>query len=117
MAERKYKTGSTIVTPLTMEYSDEQSLGNVYETYLFCDDFLVTPVLKENAYLYNVMFPQGNWYSLWTGEKISGCGEKTVESPIDKSPIYLRAGAIIPVTVANSLNLTDSMQDVKKTCW
>ena len=110
-----HKTGSTIVTPLTMEYSAEQSLGNVYETYLFCDDFLVTPVLKENAYLYNVMFPQGNWYSLWTGEKISGCGEKTVESPIDKSPIYLRAGALIPVTVANSLNLTDSMQDVKKT--
>lgn len=86
-------------------------MDGVYETYLFCDDLLVTPVLQEDVYLYDVTFPAGTWYSLWDGSKIAGGSTQTVEAPIDKSPVYLKAGSVFPVTVAPSLQLTESMQD------
>lgn len=106
-----HKTGLPITKPLTMAYPDDPSLDGVYETYLFCDDLLVTPVLQEDVYLYDVTFPAGTWYSLWDGSKIAGGSTQTVEAPIDKSPVYLKAGSVFPVTVAPSLQLTESMQD------
>lgn len=107
------KTGLPVTEPLTMVYPEDSSLDGVYESYLFCDDLLVTPVLKENVYQQNVTFPEGNWYSLWNGEKRTGSGVQQVEAPADKSPVYIKAGAVIPVTVAPSLTLTDSMQDAE----
>ncbi len=106
-------TGSPITTPLTMEYPDDASLDGVYETYLFCDDLLVTPVLSDTAYTYNVTFPKGTWYSLWNGEKVVGGGVKQAEAPIDKSPVYVKAGSVIPLTLSDKLVLTDSMQDTE----
>lgn len=112
-AVSSHKTGLSMTAPLSMVYPDDASLEDVYETYLFCDDFLVTPVLKENVYQYTVTFPEGNWYNLWTGEKNPGSGAQMVEAPIDKALVYLRAGSVIPMTLAPSLQLSDSMQDVQ----
>lgn len=107
------KTGLPVTEPMAMAYPGDSSLDGVYESYLFCDDFLVTPVLTENVYQQKVTFPKGTWYGLWDGEKRTGGGEQTVEAPADKSPVYIKAGAVVPVTVAPSLTLTDSMQDVE----
>lgn len=110
-----HKIGTPVTKPLTMVYPDDSSLDGVYETYLFCDDFLVTPVLEESAYLYDVTFPEGNWYSLWTGERAKGGSVQRVETPVDKACVYIKAGSVIPVTVADDLQLTSSMQDVETT--
>lgn len=110
-----HKTGLPVTEPLTMAYPEDMSLDGVYESYLFCNDFLVTPVLTENVYQQEVTFPEGNWYSLWNGEKQTGSGKQIVEAPADKSPVYIKAGSVIPVTVAPSLTLTDSMQGVDRT--
>ena len=106
-------TGYPITSALTMEYPDDASLDGVFETYIFCDDLLVTPVLADNVYTYTVTFPKGTWYSLWNGEKIDGGGERQVEAPIDKSPVYIKAGSVIPVTLSENLVLTESMQDTE----
>lgn len=105
------KTGLPMTETLTMAYPYDERYNGVYSTYLFCDDFLVTPVLTANDYTHNVTFPDGTWYSLWDGSVNSEAGLKTVEAPINYSPVYIKAGSTIPVTVSESLKLTDSMQD------
>lgn len=40
--------------------------------------------------------PPGRWYSAWTGEVMSGPRIIATALPIEKMPIYLRSGAIIP---------------------
>lgn len=114
-AVNAHKTGQAMTEPLTMVYPEDVSLREVYDTYLFCQDLLVAPALEENVYLYDVTFPEGSWYSLWDGRRVSGGGTQKAEAPADKSPVYVKAGAVIPVTVAPSLTLTDSMQDQERT--
>lgn len=109
------QTGIPLTMPLAMEYPGVEEYDGLYTTYLFCNDFLVTPVLEQQAYLCDVVFPQGNWYGLYNGERVKGGETKQVEAPIDGMPVYIKAGSTIPVTVADSLNLTDSMQDVETT--
>ena len=113
-AIKSNKKGTPVATPLTMEYPNEAKYDGLYTTYLFCDDFLVSPVLEEQAYLNDVAFPKGTWYGRYNGEKIEGGKTKQVEAPTDEIPVYLKAGATVPVTVSDSLNLSDSMQDVDK---
>ena len=110
-----HKTGQAMTEPLTMAYPEDASLREVYDTYLFCQDLLVAPALEENVYLYDVTFPEGSWYSLWDGRHVAGGSTQKAEAPADKSPVYVKAGAVIPVTVAPSLTLTDSMQDQERT--
>jgi alpha-D-xyloside xylohydrolase len=46
----------------------------------------------------NVYLPgQGGWYDFWTGERFSGGTSKDMETPLDMIPLYVRAGAIIPM--------------------
>ena len=108
-----HKTGQAVTKPLTMEYPEDRNLDGVYETYLFCDDFLVTPVLDEAAYTYEVTFPQGTWVSLWDGKMVEmeESASLTVEAPINQIPVYVRAGSVVPLTLNESLKLTDSMQE------
>ena len=44
-----------------------------------------------------MVLPAGTWYDWWTGERTAG--EITIERPVDLAtmPIYVRAGAIIPI--------------------
>ena len=109
------KTGLPLTVALNMEYPNVQEYDGLYTTYIFCDDFLVTPVIEEQSYLYDVTFPTGSWYGLENGEKVEGGETKKVEAPVDFIPVYIKAGAAIPVKIGESLKLADSMQDVDTT--
>jgi len=41
--------------------------------------------------------PSGDWIDAWTGETISGPATVTNQVPLDKIPIYVRSGAILPL--------------------
>jgi alpha-D-xyloside xylohydrolase len=42
-------------------------------------------------------FPNATWYDFWTGSLIKGESAKDVNAPIDRMPLYVRAGSIMPV--------------------
>jgi len=57
----------------------------------YAEDF--TAAKTKETYL-----PAGtDWYDFWTGEKLAGGKKVTKETPFDIIPLYVRAGAIIPV--------------------
>jgi alpha-glucosidase/alpha-D-xyloside xylohydrolase len=60
-------------------------------------DILVAPVFKPGVATWDVVLPEGNWYDWWSGAKSKGPG--TITRPVDLQtlPIYVRAGAIIPL--------------------
>jgi alpha-glucosidase (family GH31 glycosyl hydrolase) len=57
---------------------------------------LVAPVVEQGATNRKLYLPRGTWYDWWTGETLQGGREITREVDLSLTPLYARAGAIIP---------------------
>ena len=67
-----------------------------WDQYFFGDDLLVAPIVVHGAREREVHFPAGEWVDWWSGEVYSP-GKATVEAPLSKLPLYLRAGGLVPM--------------------
>jgi alpha-glucosidase len=88
--------GLPIIRPLILEYPDDQNVLDIDDEFLLGRDLLIAPVLKENAKERTVYFPEGVWYDFFTNDKYIGPMKKTIPAPIEKIPIFVREGSIIP---------------------
>lgn len=109
------KTGISMIQPLYMEYPNQPELIDIKDQYLFCDAFLVNPVVREDATTREVVFPAGDdWVDLWSGEVIKGGQTLEVPAPQERMPVYVKAGAVLPIQVSpETLALTSTMIDGK----
>ncbi len=67
------------------------------DIYLLGDDLLVAPVVRPEVRARDVIFPEGDWFDWWTGERLAGGVTRTVDAPLSKLPLYQRAGSIVPL--------------------
>lgn len=82
--------------------------GHLYE-YLFGNELLVAPVYRKGAVSRTVYLPEGNWINYWTGEKLKGNSEHTVLAPLEKIPLFVKQGSIIPMrNYASSIERGDN---------
>jgi len=58
---------------------------------------LVAPVCERGSVTRMGTFPEGNWIDARSGDIISGSGEREIEAPLEVLPLFIRAGAIIPL--------------------
>ncbi len=67
------------------------------DEYLWGGDMLVAPVTEHAARFRRLYLPRGVWYDFWTEERVEGGRE--MERPVDleTTPLYVRAGAIVPM--------------------
>lgn len=92
------QTGMPIARSLCINYPfDDKVYSNNYQyEFLFGNDMLIAPLTsKENSK--KIYLPQGNWYNIYTDEKIAGAKEFSQEFPTIELPIYIKASAIIPM--------------------
>jgi alpha-D-xyloside xylohydrolase len=55
-------------------------------------------VLKADATHRSVYLPSSpKWYDFWTGASTQGGKEIEAEAPLDRMPLYVRAGSILPM--------------------
>jgi len=85
-----------MVRPLVLEYQHDPNTENIDLQYLFGPDFLVAPVFTR-AKSRRVYLPQGEWFDYWTKDRINGGRWIEVDAPLEKLPLWLRVGAIIPM--------------------
>ena len=88
----------TMQRPLLMDWRTDHKVWSVADEYMFGPAFLVSPVWKEGAKKREVYLPAATiWYDFWSGEKVSGGQEIEVDAPIEKLPLFMRAGSIVPL--------------------
>ncbi len=88
----------TMQRPLLMDWRTDPRVSSLADEYMFGPAFLVSPVWKEGAKKRDVYLPAAaGWYDFWTGEKVSGGQELEVDAPIEKLPLFMRAGSIVPL--------------------
>lgn len=97
LAREARDNGLPLQRALWLHYPGDVRARSVATEYLWGRDLLVAPVFTKGAATRETYLPAGEWYDWWTNERVSG--GRTVSRPIDLAtmPIYVRAGAIIPV--------------------
>lgn len=95
-AVKSTQTGLPMVRPLILEYQDDPNVEHVDLEYLFGDDFLVAPVVTRDGRR-RVYLPQGIWFDYWTKVPVVGGRWFDVEAPLETLPLWVRAGAVIPM--------------------
>jgi len=67
--------------------------------YMFGDDFLITPICKDNLSR-EIIFPKGRWrYFFDDKQVVEGPAKLEKKFPLEEFPVYIRDGAIIPMDV------------------
>jgi alpha-glucosidase len=91
------ETGLPIMRALWLHYPDDAMAVARGDQFLWGRDILVAPVTDKGATSRKLHLPHGIWYDFWTEEKIEGGRE--IDRPVDLAtmPLYVRAGAIIPL--------------------
>lgn len=97
LAHECEKTGAPIVRPLVYEYPVDRHVRNISDEYMLGSFVLVAPVIAPGKEAREVYLPDGDWYDYYTGEKYSGGRYILADAPLDKVPVFIKAGAIIPV--------------------
>jgi alpha-glucosidase (family GH31 glycosyl hydrolase) len=90
-------TGMPVMRSLWLHYPDDAAAVARGDEYLWGRDLLVAPVVEQGATSRAVYLPRGDWYDFWTGERVKGGREITRPVDLETTPLYARAGAIVPM--------------------
>jgi alpha-D-xyloside xylohydrolase len=100
-ADTHYESG-TIMRGLVMDFPHDDKVKDIRDQYLFGHALMVAPVTEYGARERQVYFPAGvDWYDFDTGKRYQGGTSATVPAPLNRIPVFVRAGAVIttgPVT-------------------
>lgn len=88
--------GWPIVRPIFMAEPGNPEIRMIDDCYMLGDSLLVAPVLVQGAVKRTVYLPMGEWYDYWTNELLEGGRFVTVPAPLERLPLFVRAGAVLP---------------------
>jgi alpha-glucosidase len=91
------ETGAPVQRPLVFDHQYDATVRDLDDEYLLGPDLLVAPVLEPALTSRQVYLPAGEWYDWHTGERLSGGSFVIAPTPMDRIPLYARAGAVIPM--------------------
>ena len=101
----------TMMRALAFDYRCDEEALSVKDQYLFGKSMMVCPVTHPMCYTANserienpvttrrVYLPEGNdWFDFYTDERYAGGQWIDVELTLDRIPLFVKAGSIIPMT-------------------
>ena len=90
----------TILRALAMDFPGDAKARDIADQYLFGPAFLVAPVTRFKATSREVYLPAGaQWIDFETGQRHEGGQTITAAAPLQRMPLFVRAGSIVPRTV------------------
>ena len=89
--------GYTLMRPLVMDFRTDVRAQNIGDEYLFGPAILVAPVTEPGATQRRIYLPSAKWYDFWTGAAQDGGAAVDVAAPLDRMPLLVRAGSILPL--------------------
>ena len=120
-AERTYdRTGLPIMRHLALvRPRDPQAVARDDE-FMFGPHLLAAPVVEEGATQRELYLPRGRWVNLWRAATVAADGSLklrraralaggralTVKAPLEELPLFVRAGAVLPLLPADVDTLT-----------
>lgn len=97
LAWQAHRLGLPTMRPLVLNYPNDPHVWDLGTQYLWGDDILVAPVTRRGATHWTVYLPEDGWHDFWTQEAYQGPRGVTVAAPLERLPLFVRSGAIIPL--------------------
>lgn len=100
--EITHKTGLPLMRPLFMDFPFDATCWEVEDEYMFGSNLLVAPVVEPDACERKVYLPTSStWRDAWTEQVYPGGQWLTVETPLERIPLFLRGEACLPIKNAS----------------
>jgi alpha-D-xyloside xylohydrolase len=87
----------TPMRALAMDFRSDPRALDVGDQFMFGPALLVSPVTEPAADTRRMYLPRASWYDFWTGRKQDGAKMMDAFSPLERIPLFVRAGSIIPM--------------------
>jgi hypothetical protein len=98
LAAQASKTGLPMTQPLYLRYPDQDAAYQHPTEDLLGDDMLVAPVTTPGTVASTtVWFPPGSWTDWFTGATFTGPSTQTLQVPLDRMPVFVKDGGVIPL--------------------
>lgn len=111
MAGKVWKDDYTMLRLLAFDYAEDPKARNIKDQFMFGESIMVCPVTtpmyyeKDSCPIENssksreVYLPAGNgWFDFWTTQYYQGGQLIQADAPIDKIPLFIKEGTILPMT-------------------
>ncbi|MGA8103848.1 MAG: glycoside hydrolase family 31 protein [Candidatus Acidiferrales bacterium] len=89
--------GYTPMRPLVMDFRTDVTAQNVSDQFSFGPSILVNPVTEAGATSRHLYLPDARWYDFWDGTSLAGGKWVDASAPLNRIPLYVRAGSLVPV--------------------
>ena len=104
-ARRTYDTGVAFDRPLYYDWPEAPEAYTNKGEYLYGDQMLIAPVVTRvekvsGLATEKIWLPQGEWIEWPTGKHLTGPTSVDRNFSIEQTPVYLKAGAIVPMQPA-----------------
>lgn len=96
---RASRDGIPAIRPLFYDFPQDKAARGIEDAFMLGPDLLVAPVLEEGERERRVYLPAhpGGWHDWHEGRHFDGGGFATVPAPLGRLPLFVRAGALVPV--------------------
>ena len=100
-AARVCRDGLPMIRAMLTAFGNDPWLRGLSQQYMLGDALLVRPVtrsLRDGGDRTSVILPPGGWYDLFTEKYYEGGTEQLLETPLDRFPVLVRAGSVLPLS-------------------
>jgi len=101
-ARRTYDTGVAFLHPLYYDWPEANEAYDMKNEYVFGSQMIVNPIVTPSDRItgigpQEVWIPKGEWVEKDTGTQVMGPAKMRRNFSIEQTPVYVRAGAIVPM--------------------
>lgn len=98
LARSAHDGGLPIVRAMYLQWPEREGAYRRDRQYMLGRDLLVAPVARPgDPGRKTVWFPPGTWVDFFTGERHVGPRVETLSVPLERMPLFARAGAVLPM--------------------
>jgi alpha-D-xyloside xylohydrolase len=86
--KQAHTDGSPLIRAMFYEFAEDPKCWEVYDQYMFGDQYLVAPILHPDTFERNVYLPSGRWMDIRDEKVYEGGMTISAKAPLDSIPVF-----------------------------
>lgn len=97
LAHEMYTHAVPMVRPISWHDPQDDQAAHTWDQWMLGDAIMACAVHQPGIQSRKVYLPQGKWMDLHTGEILNGNSTVEMDAPLERIPLLLREGGILPL--------------------